>query len=576
MKKKLVLYSSILIGILVIYITSYSFYKHDSLYKQRIEEDLYNQALLIESVMLDKEGGDYSTLETYATILKTRITLVDKDGEVIMDTAFDPETMDNHYNRPEIRDAYAKGRGVKVRYSKTIGVDYLYVAIPTDMAIAKEGTLRLAFPLSDIKEFSNKLMKVSLIGIIGGTVFIVIILYMLIRQFLAPLDQLTESAISISKGNYSIPVIINGQEQVNKLALAFEQMRVDLKRNILKLKDQKEQLELILKSMVNGVIAVDDDYSIMFCNNAFRKIFDIEDEIKDRTIYEVIRCSELYQLVEEVNTKKCEKEKNVYNGDQILRVKAYSIKKSSVHVGCLLTLQDITKQTKLENIRKDFVSNVTHELKTPLTSIKGFVDTLRHGAIEDKKVATRFLDIIDIEVERLTTLINDTLELSDIENHQVVIKTEEVDMDDLMDEVMPLLLDKADKADLELSYSVQYELPTIISNEHRLKQLVINLVDNAIKYTEEGSIDVKVFEDQGQLVLQVKDTGIGISAHEQERIFERFYRVDKSRSRKIGGTGLGLSIVKHIVELYEGIIEVESAHHQGTTFRVKLPYSNGE
>lgn len=573
MKKRLILYSSILIACLVIFITTFSFQQNESLYKEKVKEDLTNQGKLLDELLSDSQEDLNLSISKYSEDLKVRITLVDSTGVVIQDSEYAPRTMDNHGLRPEVKEAYQHGIGSSVRFSKTLKVDYLYVALQSSMPTLDGGVLRLAVPLSEIKRAGSDLMKVSLVVILAGTSIVVLLLYFLIRQYLSPLDQLTESAISISQGNYSIPVIVQGHEQVNRLAKAFENMRVDMKRHVFQLQDQKDELELILKSMVNGVLAMDADYQVMFSNEAFKTIFEIEEDIANKDIFHVLRLSKMYDFLDKVmKTGKSQQEQMTLSSKlKDVLVLGHPIIRQKTTVGCLLLVQDITKQNKLENMRRDFVSNVTHELKTPLTSIKGFVDTLRHGAINDEKVAHRFLEIIDIEAERLTNLINDILDLSEIENKEQETR-QDINIASLIDDVMPILEEKAQKQGLSLEWQVDSQLQTFPCNAHRLKQLLINLVDNAIKYTEVGEIHVTVKKPWQDLIIEVKDTGIGMEESQLERIFERFYRIDKSRSRKIGGTGLGLSIVKHIVELYEGKIRVTSEMGKGSIFRVDIPY----
>ena len=234
-------------------------------------------------------------------------------------------------------------------------------------------------------------------------------------------------------------------------------------------------------------------------------------------------------------------------------------------------LEDISQIKKLETIRKDFVSNVTHELKTPLTSIKGFVDTLKNGAIKED-VATRFLEIIDIEVDRLSNLIQDILVLSEIESFIGDSNMEKNNIKEIVEEVVEILKPRSDEKDLELITEVDENLDKYKCNKDRIKQLLINLVDNSVKYTDKGNVKIKVTTEYKNLVIIVEDTGIGISKEHLDRVFERFYRVDKGRSRKMGGTGLGLSIVKHIVELYNGTIEIASEEKKGTRIKIILPY----
>lgn len=330
------------------------------------------------------------------------------------------------------------------------------------------------------------------------------------------------------------------------------------------------ELDAMLRSMNNGVVAINHENQIIFYNQVFLTIIGRPaEDIKLRPFYEVIRNEIIFGAIDVVRkTGKdgiCEGEWK----DKMIRATATPLVGKEENLGILVIVEDITQLKKLESVRSDFVSNVTHELKTPLTSIRGFLETLRNGAIADEAVARKFLDIIDIETERLSSLIQDILTLSEIESgadHEAVA----CNVGKAAQEVVELLADS--KEGVELIYERVPYIRPYICNPVRIKELLINLLDNAIKYTEEGTVRLICREDGEELLICVEDTGIGMEKEHLPRIFERFYRIDKSRSRKQGGTGLGLSIVKHIVELYNGRIQVESKVGQGTRFEIRLPY----
>ncbi|MEN8907786.1 MAG: ATP-binding protein [Clostridiales bacterium] len=352
------------------------------------------------------------------------------------------------------------------------------------------------------------------------------------------------------------------------------------KKTISELKSENIKVESIMNSMINGIIALDSNYSISLMNTKAYELFGINqsDKLIGKNIIEVIRNVQINKLIRKTIKDNVPQINEVFIGaphNITLSVYTSPIKsnsKSKNNIGGIIFLHDITDIKKLEKIRSEFVSNVTHELKTPLTSIKGFIETLRNGAIENKSVANKFLEIIDIESERLYTLINDILQLSEIETIKSEIETTNCNLNTIVENVISVLAGTASKKKIKIIYDSKEENTNILVNKDRIKQMLINLVDNAIKYnSENGKIIISTKIDSGKVILSIKDTGIGIPVEHQNRIFERFYRVDKGRSRNAGGTGLGLSIVKHIINLYNGDIKVLSESNKGSEFIIQLP-----
>ena len=391
-----------------------------------------------------------------------------------------------------------------------------------------------------------------------------------------PIDELTNGAIEISNGNFDRRIFIRSRDQIGKLADSFNEMTMKLNDNLGNLEYRRSELESVLSSMKNGIVAVDNNYKVFLYNEAFRDILEIKEEnFEGRQVHEIVRNSAIFELLE--NSIK----RNEYAFDEIgiygkkekmVRIYASPIqsKSSNKKLGTLLFIQDVTKIRKLENLRSEFVSNVTHELRTPLTSIRGFVETLKQGAIQDEDTAVRFLSIIDVEAERLSQLINDILSLSEIANMSRDKNISDCDIKKTMEEVLSLFENRAKDKNLEIRTQIPDNLGSLRCNKSRIKQLLINLVDNAISITEEGYVAISFSEDEEYLFIEVEDTGAGIGSEHIPRLFERFYRVDKGRARKDGGTGLGLAIVKHIAELYKGTVSVESEVGKGTKFTVKL------
>lgn len=518
-----------------------------------------------------------SFVDKYSSKSELRLTIIGMDGTVLADSDEDYIVMDNHAYRKEVSSAIKGEIATNIRYSKTIGAYFLYTAIPIDVRNF-EGVLRLSVPLFEIRDITKNMIIYVIYGILVGAVISILIAYFVTRKFIDPLRQLTDAAIEISKGNYDDRIYISNNYETGKLAKAFNDMSVKLSLNMWNLEKRNREFESVLSSMINGIIAVDEQYNIFLYNNKLGRILDIDTDIEGKSIYEVIRNTTIFEVLEKsIEQKEYIVDETVIN-DKIIKVHAnpiYAHRKSRIRTkGTLLIIRDITDIKKLETIRTDFVSNVTHELNTPLTSIRGFVDTLKNGAIKDEKVALRFLDIIDIETERLTLLIQDILSLSAIENMEDEKNSNANNMESIIYEVIEILSPKIHNKDIDINIRVDDNI-TYNCNRNRIKQLLINLTDNAIKYTVEGHIDIICRETVTHIIIEVSDTGIGIDKEHIPRLFERFYRVDKGRSRSMGGTGLGLSIVKHIVSLYNGEIEVESTIGKGSIFRVLLKKNNG-
>ncbi|MBQ2802044.1 MAG: HAMP domain-containing protein [Lachnospiraceae bacterium] len=550
---------------------------YSSLVKQS-EEGYMAQAQLLGTILEGDFPGEENLEEfvkKYATEYNVRITVVTENGDVVAESSAGYNEMENHASRIEVKKALAGEKYSVKRYSKTLGMECMYCAVPVETE-GFNGVIRIGVPLKELKSMEFGFLKSTLLTVIVVSIAIILVAVYFSNYLTRPLDELTEAARKIAKGNLQVKIYTRQGDQIGLLADAFNSMAEKLKYNMAVLYARNNELEAILYSMNNGVAAIDEDNKIIFCNQEFKTLVERdEDDITGLPIYHIMRNQMLYDVIDKVKETEnfVSKEGNIYREEEcIMKVSGTPLYEEKVNktVGVLLIFEDVTQIRKLEHMRSEFVSNVSHEFKTPLTSIRGFVDTLKNGAIHDEKFALKFLDIIDIETERLYNLIQDILLLSEIENNNDY-NVKENDVKEIVGDVITLLNSKV-KKNVELIYEPDAYIRPYTCNADRMKQLMINLVDNAIKYTEGGNITVKCSSDGNFLYLSVQDTGKGIEKESLERIFERFYRVDKSRSSKTGGTGLGLSIVKHIVEMYNGDIEVESEVFVGTKFLVKLPY----
>lgn len=527
-----------------------------------------------------------------------RLTLVDRQGVVLADSEEDPAAMDNHRLRPEIAQAFdTRGTGRHIRRSPTLEVDMLYLA---RYSAERDLVVRAAIPLSDYNQTLRAILwRLSLV--LGGSLLGLLAIGLLVTRWIGrPLRELRDAALQAADGRLDIHVAqlpeLDRDTEVGQLARAFDTMRDRLRSILSELEDRNARLDAILDSMDEPLAAVDVDCGVTFLNAAARDAFFDGKPLPDRCLplLAVIRNGEAERILALTLSTRTpqhgEARIETRKGRRIYRIHAAPIGSR----GAMAAFSDMTEIVRLQQVRSDFVANVTHELKTPLTSIRGFIDTLRRGAVRDPEVVSRFLDIIDIEAERLHALISDILTLSEIESSQDVQDREAMDLTALVDDVLVLLDEAASRRRVTLvngpppaggkpdgaagetaigsdEEAVPEPFP-IRANRLRIHQLLMNLVDNAVKYNREGGT-VWIWGERalgGRVTLHVRDDGPGIEPEHQSRIFERFYRVDRGRSREMGGTGLGLAIVKHIAQLYRGAVSVESVPGQGAEFLVSL------
>lgn len=419
------------------------------------------------------------------------------------------------------------------------------------------------------------------IGILAGIILSVLTSSSFSAKVSKPINDLTKAASMIAYGDLSKRVDTSAEGEIGLLENAINHMATILEQNINSLQNTNSKISKILDGIPDGVFAINKYLKVIYCNNAAISLFQLtgtNETLVNKSFLELVRNPTINQMISHSLEKNQVLTEDVYISnitDSIYKVWVSTINTSNASdtqaTEIIVVINDITKFKKLEKIKTEFVSNVSHELKTPLTSIRGFVETLKNGAIKDPVIAMNFLDIIEIESERLTALINDILDLSEIESGKVDTTSFEFSFKDTLLECVLILQEKAELKNINFEINIEYNI-IVKANPNRVKQICINLIDNAIKYNKEnGKISISAVKKGSILQFCVKDSGIGISEYDQSRVFERFYRVDKGRSRSMGGTGLGLSIVKHIVNLYQGDIEVNSIPNIGTEFVVLLP-----
>lgn len=488
-----------------------------------------------------------------------RCTYINSDGQVIYDTL--GEVDENHLNRIEVKEALKYGEAYAVRNSTTDNEKLVYYAKKLDNG----NILRLSISFKSVSYFNfYKLGYSFIIGILIFA-FTFIISMKLVRTIMKPVNELEEVTSRIARGDLHIRAKAKTNDELGTLGKTFNNMADQLQSKMNEVMDKQNRLESIVKSMESGVIAVDLSDNIIIINPYAKRIFGIKDDITGEKIYDYIKDFDInYFLNEEEEIAK--EIKILHPAERELKIKKAFILSGREKIGKVIAVQDISDIKRLENMRSQFVANVTHELKTPLTSIKGFAETLKY--VEDEKTREKFLDIIDNEAERLSRLISDILVLSKIESSTTT------DDEDFMpyiviDEVISIVKNMAESKNISLIVEKSEKDINLHGDKDKFLQLVLNLVENGIKYSNEGStVKVRSFIKKGDYILEVEDNGIGIPKEDMPRIFERFYRVDKSR--KGGGTGLGLAIVKHIVKIFNGEISIDSELNKGSIFTVTI------
>ncbi|MBN2102945.1 PAS domain-containing protein [bacterium] len=572
----------LLILISLIIVTLYATDALKNIYLHRIRTDLKSRGRLIGRILTsDISAGEINTInreiEALAKENDIRISVILTDGKVIADSEEDYRFMENHADRPEIREAFETRVGSSIRYSVTLNKNMLYVAVPVIRNDEVIAFIRTSMPAADLSHALHEIYrKIAFTGIL--VIFIAGMIGLGYTYFLnKPIQAIKLGARRIGNGELNHRLYITKPIELKNLAESMNKMADQLEERIDIITQQRNELEAILTSMVEAVLVVDTEERIIRMNHAMSKLLDVN--TKDATgkdIQTVFRNIALQRFIREtLNSRKPREEELIVTSETERTVQAHGtlLKDASENtIGGLIVLNDITRQKSLEDIRRQFVANVSHELKTPVTAIHGFVETLREGAIHDKKKAPEFLQIIMKHTDRLNTIIEDLLNLSrieqDSEKGEISLKVTSVRQ--VMQEAVSLCLNKAAEKNIELTLQAKSGLKAKL-NPPLLTQAVVNLIDNAIKYSPEGSsISIQALRQQDHLNIQVKDNGIGIPHTDIPRIFERFYRVDKARSRQLGGTGLGLSIVKHIIQAHGGTITVDSQPGEGSTFTLSI------
>lgn len=501
--------------------------------------------------------------------INARITVVDSEGKVIADSEEDPQKMENHRTRTEIAQAFEGNTGRFLRFSETLGQQMLYVAIPIQRDGKTLYVVRASKFLKDIKvvsrELNARILQISIVILILALVAA----FIFARTIYGPIRELTSAIKRVAGHDFSVRVLLKQQDELKEVADSFNDMTDEMQGLFSELTRQKEELNSIISSLQEGLLVLDGEERVLFTNESLKAVTgrDLEN---GKLYWETIREPGINELINRVRADRHNHvEEITVNGLIFLCSATFLTSKEEI----VLVFHDITEIRKLEKIKSDFVLNVSHELRTPLTSIKGFIDTMDEGELSEEQRG--YLAIIKRNTARLINVVKDLLVLSRLEEKNLTLELEPVDVPDLIERVLKIFEEQIREKGFSVEVRAAEGLLPVMGDAFKLEQVFVNLFDNAIKYTDAGGIAVEMETRGSSVVISVADTGPGIPPQHLNRIFERFYVVDKSRSKKLGGTGLGLSIVKHIILLHNGKISVTSSPGQGTKFTITLPAMRG-
>ena len=564
------------------------------LYSSTVVRDFYLSALgdrlelearlLAKAVPSVSDNREFDVLcRNLAIELGVRITMIDGDGRVSCDSVEPSVTMENHRSRPEVLQAYETGSGSSFRYSMTTGEELFYRAFLQNEG-GSQRVVRLAIPLNEVREMTDSLRRNLFLGFLVASGVGLLLAFAFSRRFSSRVKRLVEFSQQVAEGIFPQNFFIkSGQDEINRLELHLNEMSEKIRENVRQVVAEKEKANSILRCMMEGVLVIDPKGRVLVINEQAQRMFNLahDTDIRGASILELSRHPEMKKIIEQVlvfdfTSERYSRQVELHEG-RWFRVNAVSLRNTqSGSFGSILVFHDITEVKQLERMRSDFVANVSHELRTPLTAIRGYAETLLQNPPNDPADAQYFLGIIEKHSERLSRLTEDLLTLSDLESGKVQLDFKPLDSARVIQSVVEMFWDQANKKGIKLESFVEPELPRVSGDFDRLQQLFINLVDNAVKYTPtNGTVTVTVQRTEinnnaGGVEVSVSDTGPGIPEKDIPRLTERFYRVDKARSRDIGGTGLGLAIVKHIAQAHRADLKIESILQKGTTIRVLL------
>jgi two-component system, OmpR family, phosphate regulon sensor histidine kinase PhoR len=539
----------------------------------KIEMELLSYAQLIDLSSPQKISNQ---LEQVAKISNSRVTLIDAYGKVFADSEKDIAKLENHLNRPELQEARLRGTGKSVRFSDSIGIDMLYIAVTIKDGAKTAGYVRLARPLHDVQNMIDKVYQYILLSL-----FIVAIIALIMALFFSyrlskPIKAMEKFTEKLRQGEPVGQIILDTSDETKTLAENINYLVDELRNKIRMANEEKSKLMTAFTSMNEGVLIINEQSIIEFVSPVLNNMLAIQyEDVNGKTLMEAFRSIDLQKALLEFKETRINVSRVITMGNAesvILNVSISAVQDHPDEEKTMIVFHDVTRLKKLEQIKVDFVANVTHEIRTPLTAIIGYLETIKDGAINNIEETKRFIDIILKQAERLNRLVEDLLTISNIEMKETKLNFENVSLNMAIDNVISLVEAKAKLKNINIQNDVRENIAPIKADRDKLTQILVNVLDNAVKFTpESGSVVITADESDSYTLVSISDTGIGVPKDEIQRLGERFYRVDRSRSRDLGGTGLGLSIVKHLMIAHGGKMEIESQLGRGT--KVSLFFS---
>jgi two-component system phosphate regulon sensor histidine kinase PhoR len=539
----------------------------------QIETELLSYTKLIN---LTSSAKTSENVKQIAKISNSRVTLIDAQGKVFADSEKDITRLENHLNRPELQEARLRGTGKSVRFSDSIGIDMLYIAVTIKDGSKTAGYVRLARPLHDVQNVIDKVYQYILLSL-----FIVAIIALIMALFFSyrlskPIKAMEKFTEKLRQGEPVGQIILDTSDETKTLADNINYLVDELRNKIRMANEEKSKMMTAFTSMNEGVLIINEQSIIEFVSPVLNNMLAIQyEDVNGKTLMEAFRSVDLQKVFLEFKEKRINVSRVITMGNAetvILNVSISAVQDHPDEEKTMIVFHDVTRLKKLEQIKVDFVANVTHEIRTPLTAIIGYLETIKDGAINNIEETKRFIDIILKQAERLNRLVEDLLTISNIEMKETKLNFENVSLNMAIDNVISLVETKAKLKNINIHNDVCENIVPIKADRDKLTQILVNVLDNAVKFTpESGSVVVTADESDSYTLISISDTGIGVPKDEIQRLGERFYRVDRSRSRDLGGTGLGLSIVKHLMIAHGGKMEIESQLGRGT--KVSLFFS---
>lgn len=543
-------------------------------YTANLEQELSAEARLAADMLADEMNASDldARARAWAASLDKRVTIIAADGRVLGESHEDRSAMENHAGRPEIVQAQLTGQGSATRYSETVDYDMLYVATVVRSQGKPVGFVRLAVPLAQVQANLNHLQRAWGLATLAAAALAALLAVGIAARTTRPLRDLSEAAARMGQGQWDSRLIPRTRDEIGQLTRAFNEMAAQLRTHLQALETERSRMAAVLGGMTDGVVIVDQAGRVQLVNPAVEALFQLPPGAAvGQSLMQALRTYQINDLWQQCIQDGESQSATLEIAPRQLYLQCIAIPLGQALPGsALLLLQNLTRLRRLETVRRDFISNLSHELRTPLASLKALTETLQDGALDDPPAAQHFLERMLTEVDALSQMVEELLELSRIESGRVPLRLSPANPVDLLAAAIERLGVQAERAGLSLSLDCPPDLPAVLADAARLQQVLVNLLHNAIKFTPAGGqIHLGAGAQAGQVVFTVQDTGVGIPAADLPRIFERFFKADRARAG--GGTGLGLAIARHLVEAHGGRIWAESVEGSGSTFSFEIP-----